>query len=101
MSEPVYAVRVTLKGRPALVPMKALALRPTGSGSSVMVWGVGYVMPSGHHKHYNCRGNEDTYFLKEQAVDRLEKLATVKGWQKWPEDRPTECIYLDEEETTK
>ena len=94
MSSPVYEVKVTLKGRPALVPMTVVKLLGEN-------WAVGYVMPSGHHKHYNCRGNEDTYFLKEQAVDRLEKLAAVKGWQKWPEDRPTECIYLDEEETTK
>ncbi|MBQ8089767.1 MAG: hypothetical protein IJ822_04370 [Pyramidobacter sp.] len=91
MNVPVYEVQVTLKGRPALAPMTVIRLLGTN-------WAPGYIMPSGHHKKYNCKGNEYPAHTKQDAFDRLERLAAARGWKKWPEGRPQKCIFLDEEE---
>lgn len=97
MNAAVYAAKVTLKGRPALVPMTVVDLGPSGSGSSLHVFSVGYVMPSGHHKRYNVPGN-DRWYTQMQAAQTLEKLARERGWERWPSDKPLECIYLDKED---
>ena len=89
---PVYAVKVTLKGRPALVPMQALFLAEYGA------WGVGYVMPSGHRKRYNVKGNEGVLSSERQAIGRLQDLAYSRGWKLWPNGKEWKCIYLDKEE---
>ena len=97
MNSPVYEVRVTLKGRPALVPMTVVDLGPASADSSLHLFTVGYVMPSGHHKRYNVPGNV-RWYTEEQAVDQLFRLAKERGWKLWPEGRPQECIYLDKED---
>ena len=91
MSGPVYEVRVTLKGRPALVPMQVLKLLGEN-------WAPGYIMPSGHHKKYNCKGNEYPAHTEAEAVERLNRIAKERGWRRWPEGKALNCIYLDGED---
>ena len=90
MSGPVYEVRVTLKERPALVPMTVVKLLGEN-------WAVGYVMPSGHHKKYNCKGNEYPVHTEAEAIERLERIAKERRWRRWWARRELNCIYLDEE----
>jgi len=91
MSGPVYEVRVTLKGRPALVPMTVVKLLGEN-------WAVGYVMPSGHHKKYNCKGNDWPAHTERDALEQLEEIAVLRGWNLWPVGRKRECVFLDEED---
>ena len=87
MSSPVYEVRVTIKGQPFYAPVKAIRLL----GDS---WAVGYITPTGRHKKLNVKGNEVVCKSEAEAVERLKRIAKERGWQKWHEAMPQECIGI-------
>lgn len=88
MSGPVYAVRVTLKGRSAIVPVRTLE----GLGGA---WLVGYVTPTGSHRKYNI-GGCTACPNKSTAENALLEASRVRKWLEWPVSVPQKC-YTPEE----
>lgn len=88
MSGKVYAVRVTLKGRSAIVPVRTLE----GLGGA---WLVGYVTPTGSHRKYNIGGGT-AYSNKSAAENALLEASMKRGWLEWPVSVSEKC-YTPEE----
>ena len=84
---PVYKVPVTLHGQLYLAPVRAIGLLGD-------YWAIGYITPTGRHKKLTCKGNENVCKSEAEAVERLNRIAEQRGWEKWPEEWPLKCILM-------
>lgn len=87
MSSPVYEVQTRYNGKSYVVPVKAI---PCASH----YWMIGYVSPTGRPKMLKVRSGEHIYKSEPEAVERLKRIAKERGWQKWHEAMPQECIGI-------